>query len=61
VTQPTDWQADLAALEALVARFGTRGPRGEWPSHPFLGPLSGRQWGVFCVRHFDHHLKQFGV
>jgi hypothetical protein len=61
VTQPTDWQADLAALEALVARFVTRGPGGEWPAHPFLGPLSGRQWGVFCVRHFDHHLNQFGV
>jgi hypothetical protein len=61
VTQPTDWQSDLAALEALVARFASRGPTGEWPAHPFLGSLNGRQWGVFCVRHFDHHLSQFGV
>jgi hypothetical protein len=31
------------------------------PAHPFFGPLNGRQWGVFCFRHFDHHLSQFGV
>jgi hypothetical protein len=60
-TQPTDWAVDVAALETLVARFVARGPIGRWPAHPFFGPLSGRQWGVFCYRHFDHHLMQFGV
>jgi hypothetical protein len=59
-TRPTNWSDDLAALEALVARFIARGPSGTWPEHPFFGPLSGSAWGVFCYRHFDHHLRQFG-
>ena len=61
LTQPTGWSTDVAMLEALVERFTSRGPSGAWPAHPFLGPLNGRQWGVFCFRHFDHHLSQFGV
>lgn len=61
MTQPTDWRTDVAALEALMERFVSRGPSGRWPAHPILGPLSGPQWGVFCFRHFDHHLNQFGV
>jgi hypothetical protein len=61
VTRPTDWDADVAALEMLVARLAARGPRGAWPEHSHFGPLNGRQWGVFCYRHFDHHLRQFGV
>ena len=61
VTRPTDWRTDLAALQALVERFAQRGTGGEWPAHPYFGPLSGREWGIFCVRHFDHHLSQFGV
>jgi uncharacterized protein DUF1569 len=61
VTQPSTWSADVAALEALVARFVARGPTGTWPAHPYFGPLSGREWGVFCFRHFDHHFRQFGA
>jgi hypothetical protein len=60
-TRPTSWSGDLAALEALVARFIARGPSGTWPEHPLFGPLSGPAWGVFCYRHFDHHLRQFGA
>ena len=59
-TQPTTWAADLAEIEALIERFAARGPRDAWPEHPLFGPMSGRAWGVFCYRHFDHHLHQFG-
>jgi hypothetical protein len=61
VTKPTDWDADLATLEALVVEFLERGPGGRWPDHSYFGTMTGRQWGVFCYRHFDHHLRQFGV
>jgi Protein of unknown function (DUF1569) len=61
VTTPTDWDADIATVEALVARFAARGPGGAWPEHSHFGRLNGRQWGVFCYRHFDHHLTQFGA
>jgi hypothetical protein len=53
--------ADIATVEALVARFAARGTDGVWPEHSHFGRLNGRQWGVFCYRHFDHHLRQFGA
>lgn len=61
VSQPTDWEADVAALEALVERFVARGTGGDWPEHFLFGRMSGRAWGFFCHKHFDHHLRQFGV
>jgi len=60
VSRPTAWDADLAAFEALVARF-VRDERAEWPGHALFGPMSRRAWGYFCHRHFDYHLRQFGV
>jgi hypothetical protein len=60
VTRPTTWGADLATLEALVERFAVRGPGGAWPDHALFGRMRGRDWGVFCYKHFDHHLRQFG-
>ena len=61
LTAPTDWDTDRAALVQLVERLAVRGPEGSWPDHSHFGSLSGRQWGVFCYRHFDHHLRQFGA
>ena len=61
VTTPTDWDADIATVEALVVQFAARGPEGVWPVHSHFGRLNGRQWGVLCFRHLDHHLRQFGA
>lgn len=61
LTQPTAWDADVAGLETLVERFATRGPHADWPEHALLGRMSGRDWGVFVHKHFDHHLRQFGA
>jgi hypothetical protein len=59
MTQPTSWAADLAAVVERVERLAAQGPAGNWPDHPMFGRMSGRDWGVFCYRHFDHHLRQF--
>jgi hypothetical protein len=61
VSQPTSWDADVGGLEALLARFVARGRGAEWPDHALFGRMSGRDWGVFVHKHFDHHLRQFGV
>ncbi len=61
VTTSVGWTRDLATLNGLVERFVSQGPDGQWPDHPTFGRMSGRAWGVFCYRHFDHHLRQFGV
>ena len=61
VTQPTTWEADVKTLMDLVDRFVAHGPDGQWPEHALLGRMSGPDWGVFCNKHFNHHLSQFGV
>ncbi len=59
-TAPAEWESDVEALDALLERFAARDPHGDWPPHALFGAMSGRDWGVFCYRHFDHHLRQFG-
>jgi hypothetical protein len=61
VTQPTHWDDDIRTLIGLLDRFVARDPAGEWPEHAFFGPMTGKDWGVFCHKHFNHHLSQFGV
>jgi hypothetical protein len=60
-TEPGTWTDDLATLKHLVDEFVNADPQRSWAIHPNWGRLTRRQWGVFCYRHFDHHLKQFGV
>jgi hypothetical protein len=60
VTQPGSWPADIANLLELVERFGARDPNSKWPNHAIFGPMRGGDWGYFCYKHFDHHLRQFG-
>jgi hypothetical protein len=58
---PGEWGAELADLRATLDSFGARDRSAPWPAHPFFGPLNARAWGVLTQRHFDHHLRQFGV
>ncbi len=61
VTHPTTWEADLMAFEKLIGRFVGQHERTQWPAHALFGAMSRRAWGIFCHRHFDHHLRQFGA
>lgn len=61
VTQPEAWETDLAALCGLVLRFPDHFSRRQFGEHPFFGNMSPEMWGDFCYRHFEHHLRQFGV
>ena len=57
MSQPTSWEADLAACVDLAERVA----RGSATAvHPAFGPLSPREWGRLCWKHLDHHLVQFG-
>jgi hypothetical protein len=29
--------------------------------HPFFGRMTADEWGVLNYKHYDHHLRQFGV
>lgn len=61
LSQPLGWKADLEELVSLVDRFVTRGPAADWPEHAMFGKMTGADWGFFVHKHFDHHLRQFGV
>ena len=61
VTRPTFWDSDIATLIGLLDRFVALGAERVWPEHAMLGAMTGRDWGAFCYKHFDHHLRQFGV
>jgi hypothetical protein len=52
-----DWPQLCASLEAALARVSSP----MTAEHPAFGKLSPRDWGVLVWRHFDHHLRQFGV
>jgi hypothetical protein len=61
ITRPTDWQADLSIACEQLRAAAQQGPNGMWARHPAFGDVSGRMYGVFTYKHFDHHLRQFGV
>ena len=61
LTRPTTWEADLATFVELIDRFVQQEQRTEWPEHAIFGPMTRRTWGLFCHRHFDYHLRQFGA
>jgi hypothetical protein len=29
--------------------------------HPYFGKLSPEEWAILKWKHYDHHLRQFGV
>ena len=58
---PADWDAEVAALLALMEEAGTVPQDFVWPVHPAFGRMSRRAWGVLGYRHLDHHFRQFGV
>lgn len=61
LTQPAEWQADLSTLHEQLRAAAQRGPQGKWARHPAFGDVPGTLYGVFIYKHFDHHLRQFGV
>ena len=60
-TQPETWEKAIDTLLELMERLVARMHAGDWPDHPNLGTMTRHGWGVFTYRHFDHHLRQFGV
>jgi hypothetical protein len=60
-TKPSEFAADLAELEALVALFTTREAGLDGKLHPIFGRLSEAAWLRWGYLHMDHHFRQFGV
>jgi Protein of unknown function (DUF1569) len=60
-TQPADLEEDVRALEALLVKFRECAPKDEWPTHPYFGRMTTRDWSRVLYRHTDHHFRQFGI
>lgn len=61
VTEPGEWERDVERLVSLIDEFEASGTHTDCPRHTLLGPMTRMDWGAFGWKHFDHHLRQFGV
>jgi Protein of unknown function (DUF1569) len=48
----------LRLLDEVTARGMDAGP---WGRSAALGDISGAKWSQLLAKHFEHHLKQFGL
>jgi hypothetical protein len=60
-TKPTEFAADVAALEAIVRRIAANRRAVAGLSHPIFGRMSTRAWLRWGYLHMDHHFRQFGT
>jgi uncharacterized protein DUF1569 len=56
----TEFPADVAALDALVACLSSSPRDFKWRPHPFFGEMTQAQWMRWGWLHMDHHFRQFG-
>ena len=56
-----DFETERTRSLALIARFVDRPIDGPWPVDKAWGAVNGRFASRLQAKHFDHHLRQFGV
>lgn len=57
-----DFEKEKLKVVALIKEFSNNGAA-KCTTHPhsFYGKLTPQEWGIAMYKHFDHHLRQFGV
>lgn len=59
---PMNFQEQKIKVVSLIKQFAENGmEKATTHSHSFYGKLTPEQWGITQYKHFDHHLRQFGV
>ena len=57
-----DFYKSQQELKALIEKlYSTDRNELVQRKHPFFGKLTVDEWGLLNYKHFDHHLRQFGV
>lgn len=57
-----DFATEQARCLRLIDELTSRGMEsGSWGRSAAMGPLSGVEWSRLQAKHFEHHLKQFGM
>ncbi|MBV9962518.1 MAG: DUF1569 domain-containing protein [Parafilimonas sp.] len=57
-----DFYESQQTLKALIEKlYNTNKTELVQRKHPFFGKMTIDEWGLLNYKHFDHHLRQFGV
>jgi hypothetical protein len=59
VANERDFLTEKQRLFALLDRIQAMPPTDA--VHPFFGKMTADEWNTLNSKHFDHHLRQFGV
>jgi hypothetical protein len=62
ITDNRNFEEEKAKLIALIKSALAKGPGSlvKYP-HPYFGTFKDDEWAALNWKHFDHHLRQFGV
>lgn len=62
ITGNPDFEKEKVKLMKQVIAFSEGGAaKCTSRKHVFFGPLTSEEWAIMQWKHFDHHLRQFGV
>ena len=57
-----DFEAEKIKVTDNLQQFIHNGPEAtEGLRHPLFGKMTAEEWGYSLWKHFDHHLRQFGL
>lgn len=57
-----DFEKEKEDLLSILARLQSGGTSIiTTDPHPFFGKMNSHEWSILLWKHFDHHLRQFGV
>jgi hypothetical protein len=56
-----DFEHERARALTLIDEFVSRPVEGPWGRSAAMGEMTGYEWGRLQAKHFDYHLRQFGV
>jgi hypothetical protein len=60
-TEPDFYASQQGLKDAIQILYATDKTELLHRKHPFFGKLSLEEWGILNYKHYDHHLRQFGV
>ena len=55
---PEAFDVERSNAKALLSRLAGNV---DYAAHPIFGSMTKSEWGALGYKHFDHHLRQFGV
>jgi hypothetical protein len=59
-TKARDFYTEMEFVKKMIDIFEER-EETKFHPHPMFGTLTKKQWADLLKKHFDHHLRQFGV